>query len=134
MEPDQALSHHAAMNRLHMRHEADEEKAAAALKLIERASVMPVKMAMDIRACGYMTSTQKFERAMQLLPHLLEFSSDVDSPDVNFWRDYHELSGEHWFLSDEGWEPGENKACYLADDPTWQPDDEVNAHAINPVK
>lgn len=54
-------------------------------------------------------------------------NEDAVIPDSGWWRDYLLFTGEHWFLSDEGWEPGETMKHYREDDPEWEPLDEVNA-------
>lgn len=102
--------------------------AEVALRLIERASLAPPKLAWMIRSSGQ-TYRDKLDRALQLLPHLTEFLDDAEPPDPDWWRDYFLVTGKHAILSEEGWEPGENKASYLADDPKWKPMDEVNAPA-----
>lgn len=108
------------------------EKAEAAIRLIERAANEPLKRAIELREFKYIDDEQRFKRAMQYVDGLDDFLSDVGGPDPEWFRDYFLLTGDHWFCGEEGWEPGENKALYLKDDPNWQPICEVNAPAPHP--
>lgn len=73
-----------------------------------------------------LTSEQKLEKAMVLLRRTGELFTDC-APDNNWWRDYFEITGEHMILVDETWETPEIMADYLAEDPDFEPDDEINA-------
>lgn len=44
-----------------------------------------------------------------------QLSGSMIKPGHNLWREYHEYSGDHLILTDEGWEPGESKVQYLHD-------------------
>jgi hypothetical protein len=35
------------------------------------------------------------------------------APGMKLWRDYYEWTGDHMILTDEGWEPGEQKQSYI---------------------
>lgn len=69
---------------------------------------------------------QDLAKALDLLNRAADLLGE-QPPDQNWWKEYLELTGEHAFLYDEGWEPGVNKKYYLEEDPSWQPYDEVNA-------
>jgi len=97
----------------------------AATSLLLRAALYPAKLAYMIRDSRQPVA-DKAKRAEQLLEHLIEFV-DEEAPDPYWWRDYFVLTGDHMILTEEGWEPGESKAKYQADDPKWEPLDEVNA-------
>jgi hypothetical protein len=58
-------------------------------------------------------------------------------PGLRLWRDYYEWTGDHMFLTDEGWEPGEVKQSYLDHLEPGEPAssvilDEVNASDAEP--
>jgi hypothetical protein len=67
----------------------------------------------------------KLEKAMNLLDRAAE--AHEAAPDAQWFKEYFLLGGQHMILTDEGWESGEAKEYYLADDPDWEPLDEVNA-------
>ena len=68
----------------------------------------------------------KLEQAMNLLDRAAEAFSD-NAPDPKWFRDYYLLTGDHMILGEEGWEPASSRESYLAEDPEWEPLDEVNA-------
>ncbi len=107
------------------------DKAALAIALIERAAHEVPKFAETLRTASYLPDEQKFNRAMTVLEHLGELFEHA--PDPDWWRDFHLLTGQHMILGEEGWEPGECKAAYLAEDPEWEPLDEINIPALSPT-
>lgn len=100
------------------------EKSELAIALIERAAPEVPKFAAMLRTQSGLPDEQKYNRAMTVLEHLGELFEHA--PDPQWWRDFHLLTGQHMILWEEGWEPGECKAAYLAEDPKWEPLDEIN--------
>lgn len=77
-----------------------------------------------------MTTEEKLEKAMSLLERAADRLSDDTSPDVEWWTDWFELTGEHMILTDEGWEPGSIKAELIEEYGFEAILDEVNAPEV----
>jgi len=52
------------------------------------------------------------DRFVDLYGEVLLEGSMIE-PGMKLWRDYHEWSGEHMILTEEGWESGSGKAAYI---------------------
>lgn len=63
------------------------------------------------------------ERAATMFEH--------HGPDEDWWGEWLQIRhpGEHFILTDEGWEPGESLATYREDEPDWEPHDEIGRPA-----
>lgn len=103
------------------------EDAEKAITLIERASYKIPQFADQIRKSGLPSEAQK-SRALQVLEHLVECMDEI-APDHAWWRDYHQLSGEHWVLTEEGWMPARFNTMENAGEEPLEVLDEVNAPA-----
>lgn len=86
-----------------------------------------------IAACMRLNAklTTKLKIAHALLDRAAERLCDDRAPDATWWRELFVLTGQHMILTDEGWEPGENKQTYIeewAKNPEWSDPilDEVN--------
>jgi hypothetical protein len=76
----------------------------------------------------YAEAINKYNVAMNLLRRAVD--SEIQAPDVDWFKDFFTLSGDHMILSDEGWECGSAKQSYIDE---FGPDsilDEVNAPEV----
>lgn len=69
---------------------------------------------------------RKLGKTMDLLRQAGEYLEE-HPPTRTWWKEYLELTGEHWVLTEEGWEPGYVVSSYKEEDPEWKPLDEINA-------
>lgn len=76
------------------------------------------------------------EIALALLDRAAARLCDDRAPDTTWWRELFVLTRQHMILTDEGWEPGENRWTYLEEweqHPNWANPilDEVNGPEPN---
>lgn len=82
---------------------------------------------------GRWVTYSDYKNVAELLEAFVEVYSEAPlegsmvEPGEKAWRRYYELSGQHMILTDEGWEPGESKASYIANGFADWILDEVNA-------
>ena len=67
--------------------------------------------------------------AMNLLERATTMFEE-QAPDPEWFRDYFELTGEWMVLTDEGWQPGENKGDIIKDYGIDAILDEINAPVV----
>lgn len=88
-----------------------EEKLSLAIDLIRRTAPAVTRLANDVKKStteivGKSLSEHKLEWAERELEHCYSLVGEF-GPDPQYWHDAHLLSGEHWVLTEEGWEPAE---------------------------
>jgi hypothetical protein len=68
---------------------------------------------------------KRLEQAMNLLNRAADYCSD-NPPDKEWFRDLFLLTGEHMVLTEEGWQPGNNRPMLVAEYGEGHIEDEVN--------